>query len=305
MLMKIFTPLLLLYSCFASAQCIVDAGPPIHLCNDTKGGKIEATILQGTAPFKHTWSYLYDPFPGLIKQFTASDLLDDTTILQPFLRHVFPDNELRSMVIEVQDANGSKCSDWVVISQSRFTINTDATPKWIREGDSMELCAPIHLRRGFLPYKNYKWTDVSNISGAATTNCIYTTPFFRKDCGSIGSGYIGKTYFVTGTDSVNCPWSDLVDVAFNPTALDEYGNSTKIFCVYNPQSGVLNIELLQLDVYTELSVYDLRGKCLLTKIVGTEREVFIKDKIASTGVYLVTLKQNNQKQLTQRMFIER
>jgi hypothetical protein len=303
--MRIITSLLVFFSLYSSAQCIVDAGPPIHLCNDTIGKTIEARIVQGVAPFNYTWSYTYHYINDLIPPNTASDFLNDTTVLRPFLRTFYIHNKLQYMKIEVRDSTGAVCSDSVAVSHAQFWRNLDATPIWIGEGDSLKLCAPVHFGGGFLPYKDFKWTDASNISGSDSAACFYTTRFFKKDCSNIGFGYVGKTYRVTGKDSLNCPWWDYVDVAFLPTGLNESNTAANVYCVYHSQTGMLDVQWPELDAPAVLSVIDLQGKCLFTQTIQAEKHVFVKDKIDATGVYIITLTKNNRKQLTQRIFIEK
>jgi hypothetical protein len=116
----IFIPIIFLLSSWQiHAQCIVDAGAPKHFCesNIGNGQQITAKVIEGKAPYKVTWSYTYDPLPGYMDPITASDIMDDTTILEPSVMGV--PKATNFILLTVIDSTGASCSDHLEVTLSR------------------------------------------------------------------------------------------------------------------------------------------------------------------------------------------
>jgi hypothetical protein len=286
----IVTSIALLLSSNVFAQCIVDGGPPKHLCaGDTSSHVFEAVITKGIAPFKIAWSYYYKPFPGRFKAYIASDYLNDTTILNPTIRDFYPDNQERFITIEVIDSTGAKCSDFVEVTSSTFFHDLDATPKFVREGDSIKLCFPSHSGGGFEPYQSYKWSLGDNISGSDSGDCIYTKPIYEADCSQLWGPYIGKRFTVIAKDAYGCPVRDGDDVAMSTTGLSENGLSRNSCYIFNNQNNTLSFLPTSSFLEGIISIYDIAGKKVVEEYIQTGTEISLSDKLVVNGVYIVKI----------------
>jgi hypothetical protein len=195
------------------------------------------------------------------------------------------------MKIEVQDSTGAKCQDSVAVSISRFAYNLDGTPLFVKEGDSLQLCMPIHFGGGFQPYKNFKWASNENISGSDTGTCIYTTPFYRADCYPLFSGaYLGKTFAVSLTDSMGCSVHDGIDVAILSTGINEHNPLTKkIYCSYNQETSMLSFDGFPANENLRIHIFDMSGRVVFQKSTSSSQSISLVNELSSNGIYIVQL----------------
>lgn len=284
------------------AQCIVDAGPARHLCeSDTTLQVLNASIIQGTAPYKIAWSYTYGPIPGIMKEITASDCLTDTTILNPSIRGIVPRNRIILIKIEVEDSTGATCSDLAEVTFSEFYHNLEITPKFVAEGDSVQLCFPSHSYGGFKPYQSYVWIYNEDISGNDTTSCIYTKPVFKNDCWPLFNGYIGKRLDVFAKDAYGCIVTDEDYVALLTTGLSENADQQP-WCIFDGERGNLHIVPESPSQRGTVSVFDMSGRRVFQQPVQGETTLRLADKLNEVGMYSIVFEVEGGAQFLKKIF---
>lgn len=210
-----------------NSQCIVDAGDDIHFClNNTYS--LDSIILSPNLvnvqlPLTSiSWNYKYQiPNTNIVE--SSSDLLNDTSILNPFFVQRSFLNEIFLNITIIDDLN-NVCSDSIKISYSLFSFFPDDFTI-INEGDTAQIYAIAES--GFPPY-SYIWYPNNNISDT-----------------SIGSPTVwpnqSQQYQATVTDSMECslnmpPWN----IQVLPNNIVNFTDD-KLSIYPNPTNDVLNI----------------------------------------------------------------
>ena len=125
------------------AQLAVDAGTDTTFCT---GSNIEllqlgtnAKIENGIEPFIIAWECKIPK--GLYSYYTASDLLNDTTVLSPHFKDYLTNNELIKFILNVTDSVNNYAKDSIWIRFSGCGCITGTIVVEINKGDSVWLDA--------------------------------------------------------------------------------------------------------------------------------------------------------------------
>jgi hypothetical protein len=174
---KIFIYVMLLFLWKAStAQCTVDAGDDLILCvmdltpftNDTP--RLSASVSNAIEPFLASWSTTIET--GLISYpfIYASDLLEDTTSLTPYINtQIYNENNaLIIFKVEIIDSIGNSCSDSIVIRFSNFFITMIDYHVYKQADDTTSIYASV---AGGIPPVTYSWFPKDNIDTVSNHSC--------------------------------------------------------------------------------------------------------------------------------------
>lgn len=260
------------------AQCSVDAGNDITVCVGMEGFSQslgEALVIEdGTAPYTYAWSASYSIGP---LNFTASDMLNDTTIANPEL--LSPNDDSLAFTIVVTDFNGNTCSDELVVYFCNVMMTLEDKQTTIVQGDTAQLypgvfgnCEPI----------TYHWSPEYNISDPNVD-----TPTVWPD---------STTYYTaTATDSAGCVMVDShFAVYVVPLSVTELGQSARVSVFPNPMTDFMVFEFsgaAMSDLRVEL--YDVQGRMVSnTKVSGERLE--LKRGDLQAGLYIYRIFQGNQ-----------
>lgn len=128
------------------AQCIVDLGDDIHVCQQLQdqsfpdAGLGDAIMItNGTPPYQYEWSIT--PIAGFFgDMFYASTFLDDTTSATPTVLGLVEDS--LTFFLKIEDANEQVCYDTIIVSASIFYTHLGYATFTINAGDSVQLWGP-------------------------------------------------------------------------------------------------------------------------------------------------------------------
>lgn len=176
---------------FVRSQCTVDAGRDTVLCGGiqaqydtiTLGG--DPLVTGGVPPFTYAWSASLDLGMGF--QYTASDMLDDTTAAHPSL--VNPMENLW-YTLEVSDANGATCVDSVHVGLSQFYISLGYVNVYLAQGDSFQFFAGQNLSSNYPPC-SYVWHPSADLSDSTALTAWASPSVYTQ-------------YWLSATDSAGC-----------------------------------------------------------------------------------------------------
>ncbi|MFZ6050397.1 T9SS type A sorting domain-containing protein [Halocola ammonii] len=128
------------------AQCTADAGPDQHWCKPIEetgetillGG--EPAAIGGQTPYLYSWSIEPISPDGSDLAFYASHFLSDTTLANPEVE----DNWGFEMefILTVTDAEGSTCTDSMILTTSEFGQHLGQTIYSITVNDTIQLESP-------------------------------------------------------------------------------------------------------------------------------------------------------------------
>jgi hypothetical protein len=241
------------------AQCIVDAGPPVHLClSDQQSHQLIAEIKQGSGPYRVNWM---NSGPA---QLTFH--MDDTTVLDPVIDYVTPNVPDVHIRVRVIDANNDTCYSTVNVTGSSFINTLDQTPIWVTPGEKDTICGPFYVLGGFAPYKNFVWQQELLFDEGDTTECAIMNYAIDKS----NTKYNGMSTYVkaasyTAEDKYGCPFGEDFLVGFYLAGINEINGPDQVKLFPNPSYGRVNVPENTSFKYYE--VFDLQGKNLSSKQV--------------------------------------
>jgi hypothetical protein len=148
----------------------VDCGNDTSFCEksitDTTlhiGSQIK--ILNGVAPYKYIWTCKpYKPSTNLT--FTASDFLNDTSIINPFIKEMPVYNKPWCFYLIVEDSNSNVAIDSILIQYSQFIFYTFEYSFDLHLGDSIQFFYE-HFVDGGIPPVKYYWTPTIGLEDSA------------------------------------------------------------------------------------------------------------------------------------------
>ncbi|MBK7441607.1 MAG: T9SS type A sorting domain-containing protein [Bacteroidetes bacterium] len=268
----------------AKTQCIVDAGPDTTFCEQypietlTLGSNVTVT---GEAPFSYSWSCYYE-FLGHI--YTASDFINDTTVINPSLISGIDGEQL--FTLTVTDATGATCSDDIIISLYPFVNTLEVKQAYISSMDTTSLYSA--LLGGTFPY-TYLWSP----------DYVLSDP---TDLNTLASPDVTTVYSLLLTDANGCQAHDLFYVFVYPVGISELEKDEHtITIVPNPVKNTAQITVGNEKNFT-LNIYDVSGR-LIKFLHSTNPTIEINNSMFSSGIYSVQYVSENKNVITTKMVI--
>ncbi len=135
----IITVLLTFFSFSGFSQLKVNAGDDTTYCTgvniDTLLLGKNAIIKNGVPPYTISWECKVSR--GLDSFFTASDLLSDTTVIEPYFRYVPNNAKWINFLLHITDSENNYAKDSINIRFSKFTYLTGYHVHEVQKGDSI------------------------------------------------------------------------------------------------------------------------------------------------------------------------
>ena len=269
-----FALLLILFtSSISFSQCVIDAGENRNLClekiNDSP--QLFGTILSGDV-IQVKWASSYY-FPALNKTYFASDMLSDTTSLQPIINEHY--EKTVTYYLTGILSNGQTCVDSVTINFSDWLFVTIDKAIGKKPQDSITLWIAAQSSWGHL---SYAWSPNFMISDTTIENPIVwndTTTF----------------YHLTITDSLNCSVEDDIFEVYTTTASSQDIPIEDIKIYPNPTGNILNFESKY--PILEIEIFHLNGQK-----VKTSKLNIVDTSELKQGIYRAKILLDNQQTVT-------
>lgn len=278
--------LMLICSSYYSAktQCFVDVGSDTTFCEQdsietlTLGSNV---VVTGEAPFSYSWSCYYE-FLGHI--YTASDFINDTTVINPSLISGIDGEQL--FTLTVTDATGATCSDDIIISLYPFVNTLEVKQAYISSLDTTSLYSAI--LGGTFPY-TYLWSPDYALSDPTDLN-------------TLASPDVTTVYSLLLTDANGCQAHDEFYVFVYPVGISELEQDEHtITIVPNPVKNTAQITVTNENNFT-LYIYDISGR-LIKSLQSTNPTIEINNSMFSSGIYSVQYVSENRNIITTKMVI--
>ena len=206
---KLFTLLaVVLFVLQVHAQCITGMPNDTAVCANSNASPITFTfggnpvLVNGTAPFVYSWSV--NPYSLGSNIWHASDILDDTTVINPTILYNILDNP-QPFYLTITDADGFSCTDSLTLQVSNYVAQLFDCIMYINIGDTVFIYPTFY---GGIPPVNYSWSPTISIS-----NSNEPSPLVFPDSST--------TYTVELTDSIGCQVSSNCNVYIYPTIVEE------------------------------------------------------------------------------------
>ncbi|MEX2595605.1 MAG: T9SS type A sorting domain-containing protein [Salibacteraceae bacterium] len=255
------------------------------ICETDGSGAITANIAGGTAPYSYSWSNgettpVISGLDAGLYTLTITDanncenvttstvhyLNEDPTVSLGDDKTICPDN-IAFLVTSPGYAaynwsNGATTNSTVVSSAGIYTV-TVTTQDGCEGSDEIEVVAaiPVQVDLG------------ADIEGAAPINISAEDSAFTQYLWSTGSTNssinvaTSGNYKVTVSDTNGCNTNDNIRVDIWPNSIDELNKDD--FAIFpNPAADVLNIIAGSDHSEMEISLFDMNGKLIVTKIVN-------------------------------------
>lgn len=269
-----FTLLLNLFtSNITFSQCVIDAGENRNLCleeiNDSP--QLFGTILSGDV-IQVKWASSYY-FPALNKTYFASDMLSDTTSLQPIINEHYEKTVTYNLTGII--SNGQTCKDSVTINFSDWIFLTIDKAIGKKPQDSITLWIAAQSSWGHL---SYAWSPNFMISDTTIENPVVwndTTTF----------------YHLTITDSLNCSVEDDIFEVYTTTSSSRDIRNEDLNIYPNPTIDILNFESKY--PILEIEIFHLNGQKVMTSKLNT-----VNISGLNQGIYTAKILFDNQQTLT-------
>ncbi|HLO52903.1 MAG TPA: T9SS type A sorting domain-containing protein [Saprospiraceae bacterium] len=265
--------LILLTSNITFSQCVIDAGENRNLCleeiNDSP--QLFGTVLSGDVS-QVEWASSYY-FPALNKTYFASDMLSDTTSLQPIINEHY--EKTVTYYLTGITSNGQTCKDSVTINFSDWLFVTIDKIIGKKPQDSITLWIAAQSSWGHL---SYAWSPNFMISDTTIENPIVwndTTTF----------------YHLTITDSLNCSVEDDIFEVYTTTSSSQDIRNEDLNIYPNPTIDILTFESNY--PILEIEIFHLNGQKVMT---SKHNIVDISDLIQ--GIYTAKILFDNQQTVT-------
>ena len=156
--------------------------------------------------------------------------------------------------------------------------------------------------------QNIIWTtsmDVTTVLNGTTLTANNVNGFYKwLNCDENYTPIFGENNqsyspSVNGMYAVEITENGCVDtsmcVSVNTVGIDGVKNNIQTALYPNPSSGIYHILLTESIEYFELAVHNIQGEIIFSKIYANTSQTSINLKEASPGVYFLTIKSNNGK----------
>jgi len=143
-------------------QLSVDAGKDTTFCSGVEKkylGK-DATIKNGVEPYSIGWECKVPK--GSNSYYTASDFLNDTTVILPYFRGTASPNQWITFIIHITDSENNTAKDSIRVRFSQFVYLTGYPGIEIHKGDSI-LIRDSSIGGGIEPLK-FRWHPETGLS---------------------------------------------------------------------------------------------------------------------------------------------
>jgi Secretion system C-terminal sorting domain len=262
-----------------SSQCVIDAGENRNLCleeiNDNP--QLFGTVLSGDV-IQVKWASTYY-FPALSKTYFASNMLSDTTTLQPIINEHY--EKTVTYYLTGITSDGQTCVDSVTINFSDWLFVTIDKVIGKKPQDSIRLWIAAQSSWGHL---SYAWSPNFMISDTTIENPIVwndTTTF----------------YHLTITDSLNCSVEDDIFEVYTTTTSSQDIRYDDIKIYPNPTDDIIFIKC-EIPIRS-VDIFDIKGQ----KVMSSKHDN-IDISVLSRGVYVLKIVLDNQGMVTKH-FVKR
>jgi hypothetical protein len=270
---SIVTLLILCLSIFITdmcfAQLIADAGNDTAYCapdwqNVTIGG--HPSVLNGTPPYSYAWSTKYS-YAGLT--FTASFMLNDTTIANPVFKSLFKDSAV--FYLTVKDNTDSMAFDSVKVRFSEFVVCLGECRNYIQLGDSVKLW---HCVSGGIPPYQYSWIPEGSLSDPNSE-----TPWAKP--------LSNTTYELLITDAIGCKIQSNCMVFINPSNIKVLDSDDCHINIYpDPTVDKIYVSINSPEyVNSTFEIFNSEGK-LIKQISIKESMITVEVLDIPPGIYV-------------------
>lgn len=263
-------------------QCMADAGSNVVVCVGIDG-MMDSTVqiggnpiaTGGTPPYTIAWETYHQWIIGQYTiTYTASDILNDTTIANPKIIND-PGTPLH-FTLTVTDANGIICTDSVLVQFSNFGTHLGYSTHYIHPGDSVHL--DLANVFGGIPPVQYLWRPNHGL-----TDSTSLSPWANPTT--------SVNYYITATDSAGCTstGSPVHQVIVSPVLVNSIDKKSKIQLFPNPTSDFLNIRIeSSSNEPTTIELIDVNG-LVIKSLTTSEKNVRWNLKRLAKGSYTCRL----------------
>ncbi|HEY3371381.1 MAG TPA: T9SS type A sorting domain-containing protein [Prolixibacteraceae bacterium] len=255
-------------------QLSVDAGKDTTFCSGVEKlylGK-GVSIKNGVEPYSIAWECKVPK--GSYSYYTASDLLNDTTVISPYFRGTVSPNQWINFIIHVTDSENKSAMDIIRVRFSQFYYLTGYPGVEIHKGDSL-LLKYSSIGGGIEPLK-FQWhpeTGLSNPDSLVT--------WCKPD--------VTTLYDIVATDSCGCVSSP--NAAYYVMVLPTGFNEIK-----NEAGNLLNIRQNGNGIYfnnplkqeARMSIYSINGVTRYHLTIADDH-LDIDHLLETKGIYLVKI----------------
>ena len=201
-------------------------------------------ILNGNAPYTYQWSCKWkSPYSNYI--LTASDFLNDTNILNPYIKTLLDVNICFHLTVIDKDNNIA--NDSIFVNSAKFSYSTFEYSFFLHLGDSLQFFNDIFVGGGFPPVKYY-WTPSVGLNDSTKIDAWCkpqkSTDYYQYIIDSAGcKSQPNRVY------NIYVLPTSIETSSYNPrNLLNLYLNGVKLI-FNNPQNKL-----------TKLSIYSIDGK---------------------------------------------
>ncbi len=251
------------------SQLVADAGNDTAFCSSdweeaSFGGNPSA--LWGTEPYTYAWSAEYE-YAG--HTYTASFLLEDTTVANPVFTGPF--NDSANFYLRVTDADQVIAIDSLMVRFSSFTACLGECREEIAIGDSIQLG---HCVSGGISPLHFSWTPVESLSDPTSES-----PWAKPQ--------ISTTYEVVIFDSIGCQTTSSCKVLVLPVGIPPDNLNGDHLQIYpNPTSGIVNFSFTHPQSNNSvLKLFSAEGR-LVKEYMVSEPVLTIDLTDLSHGLYI-------------------
>jgi hypothetical protein len=259
-------------------QMIVEIGKDTVYCTDPNTTSIpmglNVNIKNGVEPFRFAWECKVVP-NGILKPLTASDILDDSTMVSPILIDpiwLYSENKVK-FILHVSDHLNNRAEDSIQVDFSRCVWILGYRVIEIIQGDSIWLDAGTP-QGSILAYHWEPSVGLSNPDSSAT----WCKPEIKTN------------YFLTAIDTSGCSCSnEIYEIRIIPTNIDSKINSENNINPFQRGSRVYFNNNMNQEALT--SIFSLDGK-LINQYTTSNDNIDVTQLLTEKGVYIIKISLN-------------
>ncbi len=257
-------------------QPIVNAGNDTVFCASSWQDAIiggDPSASGGTSPYTYAWSAAYK-YGG--KTYSASDMLNDTTIATPAFTSPFHDSAM--FYLTVRDLKDSVMIDSILVKFSWYIACLGECKEYIKLGDSVKLG---HCVSGGIHPLIFSWSPVASLSDPSSE-----TPWAKPK--------VNTTYELIIADAIGCQARSICKVYIDPSSIqDQYSIGRYVEIFPNPVEHEITISVNHPEyIGSTLKILSAEGKLVKT-ICLNQSKVTVMVEDLSPGVYLYQCRSND------------